>query len=336
MKNGSLITQVKFLNILINNLMKELYKKNFKVLITWHSIIKKIDSYKKMLSKNNIEYDCKFTRQCFSSIELKKFINKYDGVICGDDEFNSDVLLKAKKLKVISKWGTGIDSIDVKSAKRFGIKVYNVKEAFTEEVATYAVGILIYITRGLNALNISNTKKWIKFTGESLVGKNAGVIGHGRIGSKIEKYLKALGCNVFINDIKTYKKKKLNFKSYNEILSSCDYLFFSVNLNQISKKMFSFHCKKYLKRKPIIINISRGPVLDENFIIYCLKNDLIKNVGLDVFEKEPMSKNHSLLKFKHNFYSAHNAFNTIESVKRTNDRVINNLITGLTGKSHFN
>ena len=212
MKNGSLITQVKFLNILINNLMKELYKKNFKVLITWHSIIKKIDSYKKILSKNNIEYDCKFTRQCFSSIELKKFINKYDGVICGDDEFNFDVLSKAKKLKVISKWGTGIDSIDVKSAKRFGIKVYNVKDAFTDEVATYAVGILIYQTRGFNTLNISNTKKWIKFSGESLVGKNAGVIGHGRIGSKIEKYLKALGCNVFITDVKPNKKKKSNSK----------------------------------------------------------------------------------------------------------------------------
>ena len=257
-------------------------------------------------------------------------------MICGDDKFNLDVMLRAKKLKVISKWGTGLDSIDLTAAKKLGIKVYNVKNAFTEEVAAYAIGILLYITRGLGNADMLNTQAWVKFCGESLVGKNAGVIGHGRIGSKIEKYLKALGCNVFINDIKTYKKKKLNFKSYNKILSSCDYLFFTVNLNQTSKKMFSFHCKKYLKRKPIIINISRGPVLDENFIIYCLKNDLIKNVGLDVFEKEPMSKNHSLLKFKHNFYSAHNAFNTIESVKRTNDRVINNLITGLTGKSHFN
>lgn len=310
--------------------------KKYKVLITWTSIIDKISKYKDILKKNNIQFYCKYPKQFFSSQELSRYIHKYDGVICGDDEFNSDVLSKAKKLKVISKWGTGIDSIDSISAKKKGIKVYNVKDAFTDEVATYAMSILLYLTRGLGEINISNTKKWTKYTGESLVGKNAGVVGHGRIGSKIEKYLKALGCNVFVNDIKKSKKRLKNYLSFNLILTKCNYIFFAVNLNKTSKKMFSFHCKKYLKRKPIIINISRGQVLDENFIIYCLKNDLIKNVGLDVFEKEPMSKNHSLLKFKHNFYSAHNAFNTIESVKRTNDRVINNLITGLTGKSHFN
>lgn len=312
--------------------MKKLNKKKFKILITWQSIIKKINSYKKILKKNNIEYDCKIKKQCLSSKELQKYIGKYDGVICGDDEFNLDVLLKAKKLKVISKWGTGIDSIDINSAKKLGIKVYNVKDAFTDEVATYAVGILIHQTRGFNALNISNTKKWIKFSGESLVGKNAGVIGHGRIGTKIEKYLKAFGCNVFITDIKASKKQKSNFRSYNKILSNCDYLFFSVNLNQASKKMFSFKCEKYLKRKPIIINISRGQVLDEKFIIHCFKRNLIKSVGLDVFEKEPINNKYPLLRVKNNFYSSHNAFNTIESVQRTNDRVIANLIMGLKAK----
>lgn len=146
---------------------------------------------------------------------------------------------------------------------------------------------------------------------------------------KIEKYLKSLGCNVFINDIKPTKKNKSNFRSYKSILSVCEYIFFAVNLNDRSNKMFNFKIKKYIKKKPIIINISRGPVMDEKFVIYCLKKNLIKNIGLDVFEKEPIDRKNSLLKFKNNFFSAHNAFNTFESVKRTNDAVITNLIEGL-------
>lgn len=162
-------------------------KKKYKILITWQSIVKNIDKYKKIFQNNNIQYDCKLTKQCFSSKELEKFISNYDGVICGDDEFNQSVLLKAKKLKVISKWGTGIDSINHTFAKRKGIKVYNVKNAFTEEVAAYAIGILLYITRGLGNVDMLNTQAWVKFCGESLVGKNAGVIGHGRIGKKNRK-----------------------------------------------------------------------------------------------------------------------------------------------------
>jgi D-3-phosphoglycerate dehydrogenase len=268
-------------------------------------------------------------KQCFNSSELKKYIHKYDGVVCGDDEFNLEVLSKAKKLKVISKWGTGIDSIDHISAKKKGIKVYNVKDAFTGEVATYAISILLYLTRGLGEINISKTKKWTKYSGESLIGKNAGVVGHGRIGSKIAKYLKALGCNVFINDTKKSKKKLKNYLSFNSILTKCNYIFFAVNLNETSKKMFTFKHEKFLKNQPIIINIARGPVLDEGFVVHCLKKKLIKNVGLDVFEKEPINKKNKLLSFNNNFYSAHNAFNTAESVERTNARVIENLIKGL-------
>ena len=83
------------------------------------------------------------------------------------------------------------------------------------------------------------------------------------------------------------------------------------------------------KNQPIIINIARGPVLDEKFVIYCLKRKLIKNAGLDVFEKEPINKKNKLLSINNNFYSAHNAFNTVESVERTNAKVIENLIRGL-------
>tara|TARA_B100001248_G_scaffold59713_1_gene40918 strand:- start:1975 stop:2946 length:972 start_codon:yes stop_codon:yes gene_type:complete len=320
---------VSFLKIISFDLMKKSLIKNFRILITWQSIIKKINLYKKILKKNNILYDCKMPKQCFSSSELKKYIHKYDGVICGDDEFNLDVLSKAKKLKVISKWGTGIDSIDVISAKKRNIKVYNVKDAFTGEVAAYAISILLYLTRGLGEINISKTKKWIKYSGESLIGKNAGIVGHGRIGSKIEKYLKALGCNVFINDTKNLKKKMKNYLTFNSLLSKCNYIFFAVNLNETSKKMFTFKHKKFLKNQPIIINIARGPVLDEKFVTYCLKKKLIKNAGLDVFEKEPINKKNKLLSFNNNFYSAHNAFNTVESVERTNVKVIENLIRGL-------
>lgn len=301
-------------------------KSKKRVLISWKSIIEKFSDYKKIFIRNNIEVDFVNPKQFLNESQLKKIIHKYDGVICGDDEYTKEVIKLAKKLKVISKWGTGIDSIDKSFALSRGIKVYNVKNAFTDEVAAYAISLLLHQTRELNKANINSTKTWTKVTGESLVSKKAGIVGYGRIGKKIYKYLRSFGCEVFINDIKKNYRTKKNYLTFNKLLEKCEYIFFSVDLNKSTYKMLNSVHEKFIKKRPIIINISRGKVIEENFLIKILKKKIVRKVALDVFFYEPLSRENKLFKFKENFYSAHNAYNTFESIKRTNDEVVKNLI----------
>ena len=112
-------------------------------------------------------------------------IHKYDGVICSDDEFTDKVLNNAKKLKVISKWGTGIDSIDSNFAKKKGIKIFNSPGAFTKGVAQFALGAILNLTRKFSENNQSvKNGKWEKFQGINIENKKVGIIGLGKIGSQ--------------------------------------------------------------------------------------------------------------------------------------------------------
>ena len=304
------------------------------VLITWHDIINNINDFNEILKKNKIRYDLLRPKQKIEEKTLLKIIHKYDGVICGDDQFTEAVLSKADKLKVISKWGTGIDSIDLKAAKKNKVKVLNVKNAFTTEVATYAVGALISLSRNFFQANHSLYKaEWKKFQGSSLLQKNIGIIGFGRIGKEIHRLLKPFNLNTFVSDIdptikKSKKKLKVKFVSTNKILQTCHFIIIATDLNKKSYKLLNFKNLKLIKKKPIIINIARGLVIDQEALVYALKRKIISKVALDVFNQEPIKKNNKLLKFSGNFYSAHNAYNTKESIDRTNRKAVENLLKG--------
>jgi D-3-phosphoglycerate dehydrogenase len=310
-------------------------KKKYKILITWHSLIENIKKYKTLLKKKNISYDILKPKQNFKASVLQKIIHKYDGVICGDDEYNQNVLSKAHKLQVISKWGTGIDSIDLEYAKKNKIKVCNVKDAFTNEVAIYAIGLLIALSRKFFESNYYLSKfQWRQCRGVNLTKKKIGIIGFGKIGQKIACIAQNLDMEVLINDIDKNKKKlakKLKFrnKTFNSILSQSDFIIFAASLNPTSYHMLNYKNIHFIKKKPILINIARGPIINEDALIYCIKKKIISNIGLDVFNKEPVEKKNKLIETRGNFFSAHNAYNTNESVERTNEIVINNLINNL-------
>jgi len=290
--------------------------------------------YKEIKTKK-ISFDLKKPKQKFNSNFLQKIIHNYDGVICGDDDFDSKVLDKASKLKVISKWGTGVDSIDKISANKKNIKVYNVKDAFTNEVAVYAIGIIILLTRKFYLSHKDILKgKWIKHRGNNLTEKKIGIIGFGRIGKKISKICESLDLKIFVNDIdksklNRAKTSKIKATSLKNIFSNCDIIVFAVNLNKSSYHLLNNKTKNFLKRKPYIVNISRGPVLCEKTIQNCLLHNKISGFGTDVFETEPVDKRNSILKLQNTFFSTHNAYNTKESVRRTNDLVFQNLLRGL-------
>ena len=219
--------------------------------------------------------------------------------------------------------------------KKKKIKVCNVKDAFTNEVAIYAIGLIIALSRKFFESNYYLSKfKWQQCRGVNLTKKKIGIVGFGKIGQKIATIAQSLDMEVLINDTDNNKKKlvkKLKFKnrSLNAIFSQSNFIIFAPNLNSTSYHMLNFKNLHFIKKKPILVNIARGPIINEDALIYCLKKKIISNVGLDVFNKEPIDKKNKLIKAKGNFFSAHNAYNTHESVERTNEIVINNLIDNL-------
>ncbi len=241
-----------------------------------------------------------------SEEELLPIIDKFDGVICGDDEFTSCVIDKAKRLKVIVKWGTGINSIDVAYAHKKGIVVHNSPNAFTEPVSDTVIGFILSFARNIPK-NDKIMKKgiWKKIEGYSLCEKSIGIIGMGNIGQAVARKAEALGMRVLGNDI---RKIQTNFKmtDIKTLLRKSDFVSLNCSLNPTSFHLITLKELKLMKGA-VIINTSRGPVIKESDLVKALKRGIIKGAGLDVFEKEPLSKDSELMKLNNVLLSPHNS-----------------------------
>jgi len=294
-----------------------------------------LNKYLRLLKKNKIKVDKIIRNPSVKENELIKVIHQYDGVICSDDEFTKKVMHKAKKLKVISKWGTGIDSIDSNFAKRKGIKIYNSPGAFTKGVAQFALGVILNLTRKISENNQSvKTGNWKKFQGINIENKKVGIIGLEKIGSQLIKYLKSFNVILCGNDKKKivndkFKKKGIKILSLNKIFSYCDIIIICVDLNKSSYHLIKKEHLMKLNKEKILVNVSRGPVVDNDSLLKTIKKRNFQ-IGFDVFEHEPITKKTlKILRNKSSILSSHNAFNTKKEVNFVHENTMQNLLKGL-------
>tara|TARA_X000000950_G_scaffold227667_1_gene274891 strand:+ start:2220 stop:3161 length:942 start_codon:yes stop_codon:yes gene_type:complete len=307
-------------------------KKKYKILISAIPLVPIFKKFKKYFDHKKFSIDLKKTDQFLNENELIKIIKDYDGVICGDDEFSEKVLLKAKKLKVISKWGTGINSIDFNFAKKRKIKVCNTPSAFSYSVATMALAmILAYYRKIITNHNLVKKYKWPKITGETLLNKKVGVIGVGNIGKKILQMLRGFETINYGNDLKKINKNflsKYNVKqvSKDKIFQECDIVVTASDLNKSSYHLINKKSLNKMKKDVLIVNISRGPLIDNIALINFLKKNKNSGACLDVFEKEPLNQKSKFLSLKNCILASHNAFNTSYEVEKTHLNTIKNIL----------
>ena len=307
-------------------------KKKYKILISAIPLVPIFKKFKKYFDHKKFSIDLKKTDQFLNENELIKIIKDYDGVICGDDEFSEKVLLKAKKLKVISKWGTGINSIDFNFAKKRKIKVCNTPSAFSYSVATMALAmILAYYRKIITNHNLVKKNKWPKITGETLLNKKVGVIGVGNIGKKILQMLRGFETINYGNDLKKINKNflsKYNVKqvSKDKIFQECDIVVTASDLNKSSYHLINKKSLNKMKKDVLIVNISRGPLIDNIALINFLKKNKNSGACLDVFEKEPLNQKSKFLGLKNCILASHNAFNTSYEVEKTHLNTIKNIL----------
>ena len=220
--------------------------------------------------------------------EIIDFLDNVDGLIAGLEPLNENVFKKTKKLKAISRVGIGLDNIDLNSARRLGIKVSNTPDGPTKAVAELTIGACINLARNIGIASDSLHKKnWIKYLGPGIIGSKVLIIGYGRIGKEVSRLFKAFDADIFIYDPNVssldlkYNEKLVGF---DEGLGLADIITLHADVN---KQLISFKQFDLMKEGVIILNSSRGALINEDALVRFIKNKKVSSAWLDVFDKEP-------------------------------------------------
>lgn len=308
---------------------------NFRVLISCPHLQKTIHHYTDKFAEHGIEIELPYMVQQLTEPELLEMIDRFDGVIAGDDHFTAKVLRKGSRLKVIAKWGIGLDAIDLEAAERLGIKIFNTSDVFADEVADVVMGYIILLSRKLHKLDESvRNNGWLQIQGRSLRGKQLGVIGIGSIGKAVVCRAKAAGMDVTGYDIKEIpavfiEKTGLRPLGLDVLLQTSDFISLNCNLTKDNHHMLGVREFEMVKDGIYIVNTSRGPLIDEAALFDALSTGKVAGAALDVFEREPLPSDSPLREFDNCIFGTHNSSNTIEAVLRVNQMAIQNLFKGL-------
>jgi D-3-phosphoglycerate dehydrogenase len=271
-----------------------------------------------------------------SEDQLLAYAGQFDGTICGDDHYTRTVLEAcAPRLKVISKWGTGIDSIDQQACARLGIKIGRTPNAFTMPVTDTTFGYLLAFVRRQPWMDRAmRSGSWEKIPGKTLSECTLGIIGVGAIGKTVARRARAFGMKILGNDIVEIDHVFLTetgtqMTNLEDLLSQSDFITLHCDLNPTSYHLINAHTLSLMKSNAVLINTSRGPVVDEPALVNALLSGQITGAALDVFEVEPLPHDSPLLKMDQVVLAPHNANSSPTAWERVHMNTIKNLLDGL-------
>jgi D-3-phosphoglycerate dehydrogenase len=294
-----------------------------------------IERFRPLFEENGVELFVPPVSERFEEEELMQWIGGIDGVICGDDRFTERVLRAAPRLKVISKWGTGIDSIDREACAKLGIAVRNTPDAFSAPVADSVLGYILAFARNLHSLD-SEMKRgsWRKVPGRALRECTLGVIGVGNVGKAVVRRAVAFGMTVLGNDPlevspEFVAQTGIEMVTKEALLLSSDFVSLNCDLNASSYHLISDRELELMKPDSVLINTARGPVVDEQALVAALERGHLGGAGLDVFEVEPLPLESPLRKLSNVMLAPHNANSSPEAWERVHEATSRNLLEEL-------
>ena len=250
----------------------------------------------KIFEKNNISVDVKTG---LSEEEIIKIIPEYDGmVVRSATKVTKNIILAAKKLKVIARAGAGVDNIDVPAAKENNMLVMNTPGGNTNATAEHALALIMSALRKIPYANDTTHKgKWEKknIKGTELSKKTLGIVGFGNVGVRLSNLVKGFGVNILVSS-KSLESRKKDFPhvknvSFDELISTSDIISFHCKAPLDGKPLISKEHYKKMKPTAVIINTARGNIVDENDLNAALNENLIAGAALDVYSKEPAKEN---------------------------------------------
>lgn len=305
-----------------------------KILLTSTSFQDTPGKHQELLNAQNYTVDT--LRGPITEAELIPIIKNYDAVICGDDEYTEEVLTLGKqgKLKFISKYGVGLDKIDLIAARALNIPVTNCPGVNQVSVAEHVLAMLLCFEKNIH-IQYQTTQQgsWKRLTGNEIFGKTIGIIGLGAIGKELAKRSNAFGLNVITFDVNKdnqflEENKEVTFvERIEDIYHQSDIISLHIPHNKHTEYLINHDVIfNKLKRSPIIINTSRGMLVEVDAIIEGLKTSNIKGYLTDVLITEPISLNEKLKGVDNVIITPHVGSRTYQSVERQGSMAVNNLI----------
>ncbi len=307
----------------------------WRVLVSAPKFLSVVEGFRSRLEAAGFEIVIIPVRERLSEAELLGVVKTIDGVIAGDDEFTERVLRATPRLKVISKWGTGIDSIDTGAATKLGIRVCNTPDAFTDAVADTTLGYILSFARGLHEMDRDVRRGlWTKPNLLSLKECTLGVVGVGNIGTSLVRRACAFGMTVVgtdpvAPDSSFLLETGIVMMPLQQLLVEADFVSLHCDLNPTSFHLIGHAELNAMKSSAYLINTARGPVVDESALVDALQTKRIAGAALDVFEVEPLPIDSPLRKFSNCLLATHNANSSRDAHRRVHESTIENLLTGL-------
>lgn len=301
------------------------------VLVTCPPMLGQIDLFMDYAAERGLKLHPAKVTQTLSEAELKELLPQYDGWIIGDDPATRAVFAagRAGRLQAAVKWGIGVDNVDFAACKDLGIPVINTPMMFGAEVADVATAFVIGLARELFLIDRSvRAGGWVKPAGISLGGKRAGVVGLGDIGRNTVTRLQALGMQVTAYDPGIEGDAGipgLERAAWPEAVEDLDFLVFTCALNARNRHMLNGAVLERAKPGIRIVNVARGPLIDEAALAAALQTGHVHSAALDVFEEEPLPAASPLRGMERCIFGTHNGSNTVDAVIRASHEAIDKL-----------
>ncbi len=306
------------------------------VLLSAPYMIPSLDRFEPVLRHYGLDLIVAKVHERLSEEQILSYAGQFDGAMCGDDRYTERAMLAClPRLKVISKWGTGIDSIDLAAAQRLGIRVGNTPNAFTLPVSDSVLGYILTFARRLPWMDRAvKGGVWAKLPGRSLSECTLGVIGVGNIGKAVIRRARGFGMKLLGNDIVPIApdfilENGVEMTSLADLLQRADFVSLNCDLNPTSYHLIHAGTLRQMKPSAILVNTARGALVDEPALVAALQEGVIAGAALDVFEEEPLPADSPLRQMDNVMLAAHNCNSSPAAWERVHWNTIRNLLAGL-------
>ena len=274
-------------------------------------------------------------RERLEEEDLLRLMPPMDGIICGDDRITRRVIESLPRLKVISKWGTGIDSIDRQACAEHGVRLRNTPDAFTTPVADSTFAYMLAFARRTVEMDRSmHGGEWRKIPGRALQECTIGIVGVGNIGRAVARRarcfgMRVLGCDVRPIAPETLSEIGMEVVSLDALLHQSDFVTLHCDLNPSSRHLLRRETMSMMKPGAIVLNLARGPCIDEAALVEALRSGRVGGAGLDVFEEEPLPASSPLRGMPNVMLAPHNSNSSPTAWERVHRSTIDQLLDGL-------
>lgn len=266
-------------------------------------------------------------------LPLEHLVSAHALIIRSRTRIDEELLKKARQLQLIVTCTSGFDHIDLEATQKWGVTVMHTPTANIESAAQLTWGLVLSCVNNIQAAHkMVKAGEWNRdqITGIELAGRNYGIVGLGRIGSRVAELAQAFGMNVVAYDPyqedEVFERLAIPRLSYEEVLKTADVISFHVPKTLETEHMLNRSQFEYIHRGIVLINTSRGSVINENDLCEALEKGWLRSVGLDVYEKEPLNRNSNLLKYPNLVLTPHIGANTEDAFFKASQIAANKLM----------